>query len=82
MIDLLKIQARLGHDLRITPLSSDTVSDTHRYKAGETILTKNGRSYYVIMPIWRRYRWAPLSPCYLVETASPVGGIVDDYEVW
>ena len=82
MIDLTKIQARLGSDFRVEPRFSDKTEGTHRYKAGDTVQGKDGRDYYILMPVWSQFRWAPLTPCYLFESNNPFGCIADDYEFW
>ena len=82
MIDLVKIQARLGDGFRVEPRYSDKTEGKHRYKAGDTVQGRDGRDYYIIMPVWRRFRWHPLTTSYLVETNNPFGGIINDCECW
>ncbi len=82
MIDLVKIQARLGSGFRVEPHYSDKTKGTHRYKAGDTVQGRDGRDYYILMPVWRRFRWFPLTTSYLVESNSPLGNIINDCEFW
>ncbi len=83
MIDLLKIEVVLGGSFRTLLRGSDPKTEgTHRYKAGDTVQGKDGREYYVILRLWRRFRWAPLTPCYLLECNGPKGTVADDYEFW
>ena len=83
MIDLLKIEVLLGGGFRTLRRGSDPKTEgTHRYRAGDTVQGKDGRDYYIILCVWRRFRWCPLTPSYLIESNSPFGCTADDYEFW
>lgn len=81
-ISLAVIADRIGfnHSLYVGPGYS--VRRTHRYRAGDTIQGKDGREYYIILPVWRKFRWHPLVPCYLVNTNDPLGRIIEDCDFW
>jgi len=82
MLDLTKIQSRLGHNIRLIPGPSDRTPVKHRHKASTIVQTKDGREYYILLQVWYRFRWAPLTPCYIVCTNGPDGMLVWDHEIW